>query len=274
MVTFYLGYKWRARVYNSSKFKPIFGQKMGLNFEETLSMSDIFYDLETKELLDLTLEDHSSAIRSLHFSVGVTQCECHKEQIFYRADAMGEHVLAHERMIGFSNRQFDNAVLAYNYFLARAETPPARQEKQSARTKIDKIEIPSSPDELKRLLDGRSFDVQIDLEARLGYRLALNALAQGTLRREKQGTAAWAVIWYRLAAQLKQKYAYALREANDHEGADRAHELGAYFQERLERYCATDVSLVRQVFEYGAQNRRVFYLDFDGERKNVKVDWR
>lgn len=237
-------------------------------------MSDIFYDLETKELLDLTLEDQSSAIRSLHFSVGVTWCECHKEQIFYRADTMGELALAHDRMIGFSSRQFDNAVLAYNYFWTRAETPPARREKEHAPKKIDKLEIPSSPEELKHLLDGRTLDLQIDLENRVGYRLGLNTLAQGTLRREKQGTAALAVIWYRLAAQLKQKYAYALREANDHEGADRAQELGAYYQARLERYCATDVQLVRQLFEYGTQNRRIFYIDFEGERRNIKVDWR
>jgi hypothetical protein len=240
-------------------------------------MTDIFYDLETKELLDLTLEDQFSAIRALHFSVGVTWCDCHKEQIFYRADAMGEHVLKHDRMTGFSNRQFDNAVLAYNYFLAREEAPPPREETRGSSknpSKPDKPEIPSTPEELKRLFDGHSLDLQIDLEARLGYRLSLNALAQGTLRREKQGTAALAVIWYRLAAQLKQMYAYALREANDHDGADRAQELGAYYQKRLETYCATDVQLVRQLFEYGVQNRRVFYVDLHGERRNVKVDWR
>ena len=237
-------------------------------------MSDIFYDLETKELLDLTLEDQSSAIRALHFSIGVTWCECHKEQIFYRADAMGDHILLHERMIGFSSRQFDNAVLAYNYVWTRAETPLVKNEKRTPAKKIARVEIPAQPEELKRLFDSRTFDLQIDLENRIGYRLALNALAQGTLRREKQGTAALAVIWYRLAAQLKQKYAYALREANDHEGADRAHELGAYYQARLERYCATDVQLVRQVFEYGAQNRRVFFVDFEDERRNIKVDWR
>lgn len=237
-------------------------------------MFDIFYDLETKELLDLTLEDQSSAIRALHFSIGVTWCECHKEQIFYRADAMGDHILLHERMIGFSSRQFDNAVLAYNYVWTRAETPLVKNEKRAPAKKIARVEIPAQPEELKRLFDSRTFDLQIDLENRIGYRLALNALAQGTLRREKQGTAALAVIWYRLAAQLKQKYAYALREANDHEGADRAHELGAYYQARLERYCATDVQLVRQVFEYGAQNRRVFFVDFEDERRNIKVDWR
>ena len=235
-------------------------------------MWDIFYDVETRELLDLTQEDQASAIRALHLSLGVTWCECHKEQIFYRADALGDHLLAHERLIGFSIRQFDNALIAQNYFAARAETLASRQDKP--KLKADKVELPQTPEDFKHLLDVRSFDLQIDLEARLGYRLALNALAQGTLRREKQGTPALAVIWYRLAAQLKQKYAYALREANDHEGADRAQELGAYYQQRLERYCGTDVQLVRQVFEYGVKNRRVFYLDLGGERRSVKVDWR
>lgn len=240
-------------------------------------MADIYYDLETRELLDLTLEDQQSAIRTLHFSIGVTWCECHKEQIYYRADAMGDQLMAHDRLIGFSNKQFDNAVVAYNYFVARAETPQPRLEKRppaKSAGKSAKPELPQNPEELKRALDGRSLDLQIDLEARIGYRVSLNAFAQGTLRREKQGTPALGVIWYRLAAQLKQRYAYALREASDHEGADRAQELGAYFQERLEKYCATDVQLARQLFEYGNQNRRIFYLDFEGERHNVKVDWR
>lgn len=229
-------------------------------------MSDIFYDLETKELLDLSLEDQATAIRSLHFSVGVTWCECHREQIFYRAVPLAEHLLAHDRIIGFSIRQFDNPVLAWSSIAALQENPELQKKKKNP--------LPETAQELTTALDGGSFDLQLDLEERVGYRLPLAALAAGTLRREKQGTAALAVIWYRLAAQLKQKYAYALREANDHEGADRAQELGAYFQGRLEQYCAGDVQIVRQVFEYGIKHHRVIFLDFDGERKTVKVDWR
>ncbi|MBI4670865.1 MAG: hypothetical protein HY741_04245 [Chloroflexi bacterium] len=188
---------------------------------------------------------------------------------------MGDALGAHDHIIGFSIKQFDNTVVAYNYFAARAETPPLKQVKRaSPRTKADAQPEWDSPEALKCFLDARSLDLQIDLEGRVGYRLALNALAQGTLRREKEGTAARAVIWYRLAAQLKQKYAYALREANDPEGADRAQELGAYYQKRLEHYCATDVQLVRQIFEYGVKNRRVFFLGFEGERRNIRVDWR
>ena len=237
-------------------------------------MTDIYYDLETKELLDLTAEDPAAAIRALHLSIGVTWCECHKEQIFYRPDTLGDLLLAHDRLLGFSNKMFDNAVIAYNYFAARAETPPAQTDKPKTASKREQEMPAATPEDFKRLLDGRSLDLQVDLEARVGYRLSLNALAQGTLRREKQGTPALGVIWYRLAAQLKQRYAYALREANDHEGADRAQELGAYYQQRLENYCATDVQLVRQIFEYGVKNKRVFFLDFENERRNIKVDWR
>ncbi len=222
-------------------------------------MSDIFYDLETKELLDTSMEDQTVAISNLHFSVGVSWCECHKEQIFYRADALTEHLLAHERIIGFSIKNFDNTVLAH---------APER----SAREAGDKT-LPDSPEELKALLDSRSFDLQLDLEVRLGYRLALASLAGATLAREKQGTAPLAVIWYRLAARMKQQYSYALREAGDGEGASRVQELGAYFQERLERYCASDVQLARLLFEYGVANRRVAFYDFEGERRVVKVDW-
>lgn len=239
-------------------------------------VSDIYYDVETRELLDLTLEDQAAAIRALHLAVGVTWCECHKEQIFYRADLLGDALMAHERLVGFSIKPFDNAVVAYNYFAARAELLPLKTEtrRTASSGKRDAMSIPETPEDFKRVLDGRSVDLQLDLEARIGYRLALNALAQGTLRREKQGTPALAVIWYRLAAQLKQRYAYALREASDHEGADRAQELGAYYQKRLEQYCGTDVQLVRQLYEYGIKNKRVFFLDVEGERRNVKVDWR
>ncbi len=223
-------------------------------------MADIFYDLETKELLDVTLEDQTMAIRSLHFSVGVSWCECHKEQIFYRSDALAELLLAHDRIIGFSIKHFDNAVLAY-------------QPERSARDGANK-NLPESPVELEAALNAKSFDIQLDLEIRLGYRLALQALAIGTVGREKQGTAPLAVIWYRLAARLKQQYAYSLREANDPEGASRVQELGAYFQNRLERYCAGDVQLSRQIFEFGVANRRVAFIDFEGERRVVKVDWK
>ena len=232
-------------------------------------MSDIFYDLATKELLYLSLEDQSAAIRALHFSVGVSWCECHKEMFFYRPDVLTQHLLAHDRIIGFSVRNFDNAVLAHSPERSAGETMEA-----AASEGAPGKPLPDSPEELKALLDARSLDVQLDLEMRLGYRLALAALAAGTLKRDKQGSAALAVIWYRLAARLKQQYAYALREAGDAEGAARAQELGSWLQERLERYCASDVQLLRQIFEYGVVNRRVAFFDFDGERRVVKVDWR
>lgn len=229
-------------------------------------MPDIYYDLETKELLDLSLEDQAAAIRSLHFSIGVTWCECHKEQIFYRPDALIVHLLAHTRIVGFSVKHFDNAVLSHS-----PERTPVEGDKPAASTASN---LPEAPEDLKALLDGRSFDLQLDLEERLGYRLSLAALAAGTLRREKQGSAALAVIWYRLAVRLKQQFAYSLREAGDAEGASRAQELAAHYQERLERYCASDVQLVRQIFDYGVTNRRVAFLDFEGERRLVKVDWK
>src|SRR5919202_1526035 len=131
-------------------------------------MPDIFYDLETKELLDLSLEDQSMAIRALHFSVGVSWCECHKEQIFYRADALAEHLLAHDRIIGFSIKNFDNAVLAHSPERSArdgGDGPTTRGNREGT--------LPDSPDELKALLDARSYDLQFDLELRLGYRLAL-----------------------------------------------------------------------------------------------------
>jgi hypothetical protein len=210
-------------------------------------MSDVFYDLETKELVDTSNPDRNAAIRSLHFSVGASDCECHREKIFYRAEELADHLLAHERIIGHSIVQFDNLVLANE-----------------------------SDDELKSTLDRKSFDLGRELHARLGYQVSLASLAAGTIGNSarKQGSAAAAVVWYRLSERLRHQFAYALREVGDADGAQRAVEFGEYLRECLERYCAGDVQLVRQVFEYAIANRRVAFIDVEGERRIVKVDWR
>ena len=57
-------------------------------------------------------------------------------------------------------------------------------------------------------------------------------------------------------------------------GAQRVDELGRWFQERLEQYCMADVYLMKQVLEYGIANKRVAYIDFEGERRTMKVQWR
>lgn len=210
-------------------------------------MNDIYFDLETKELTDTSNPDRDAAVRALHFAIGASFCECHREKIFYRAEELADHLLTHERIIGHSILQFDNLVLANE-----------------------------SDEELKPLLDRKSFDIGRELHVRLGYQVSLAALAAGTLGNSahKQGSAAAAVVWNRLSERLRHQFAYALREVGDADGAQRAVEFGEYLRECLERYCAGDVQLVRQVFESAVTNRRVAFIDIEGERRVVKVDWR
>jgi hypothetical protein len=195
-------------------------------------MSDIFYDIETRELLDQNAPDQNVAIRALHLSVGAAWCECHGEQIFYSAAPLTRHLLAHERIIGFNILRFDNAVLAW---------APDRE------THAD-LHLPGTPEELKKRLDALSFDLQADLEARLGHHVGLGALADGTPGKQKMGTAPQAVVWHRFATTLRDRWPYALTDVGDQEGAQRVHELGTWFQERLEQYCMQDVLLVKRIF--------------------------
>lgn len=222
-------------------------------------MTDIFYDLETKELLDPNLPDQDAAIRTLHMSVGVSWCECHDAQIFHNTAELAAHLLAHTRIIGFNIIHFDNAVLAWS---------DARQHS------LDHIRLPDAPEDLKKLLDEKSFDLLADLEARLGHRVSLAALAEGSLGKQKMATGPQAVVWNRIAATLRDKLPFALADVGDQEGAARVNELGAWFQERLEQYCLQDVLLVKKIFEYGVANKRVAFIDFESERRVVKVQWK
>jgi len=232
-------------------------------------MPDIFYDLETEELLDPNAPDHAAAVRALHFTLGASACECHGEQIHYSPAALAEHLLQHDRIVGFNILRFDNVVLAHSgERTARASYDSAT----GNRTYIKPL--PDSPEELKRLLDKKSFDLLTDIEAQLGHHVSLAALAEGSLGKEKIGSAPQAVVWHRLARTLSDRWPFALADVNDNEGAQRVAELGAWFQHRLEQYCLGDALLAKKLFEFGIENRRVAFIDFEGEHKVVKVMWR
>jgi hypothetical protein len=232
-------------------------------------MADIFYDIETKELLDQHAPDQDAAIRTLHLSVGVSWCECHGEQVFYHTGPLAEHLLAHERIIGFHTTHFDNAVLAWS------PERPVRESFDPVTGKHIVVKpLPDAPEDLKKLLDERSLDLLTDLEARIGYRVSLASLAEASLGKAKSATGPQAVVWNRLAAALRERWSFALMDVGDTEGAQRANELGEWFRGRLEQYCAFDVQLLRRLWEYGVTNKRVAYIDFEGERRIVRVQWR
>jgi hypothetical protein len=226
-------------------------------------MADIFYDVETKELIDTNAPNQDAAIRALTMSVGVSFCECHDARTFRDTALLVKHLLIHDRIIGFNIIHFDNTVLAWS------SERPIRDPLDP-----DTLRIPDSPQELKKLLDQKSFDLLADLEARLGHRVGLAALAEGSLGKPKLATGPQAVVWNRLAVTLRDKWPLALTNVGDNEGAERVNEMGEWFQERLEKYCLQDVLLTKKILEYGIANKRVAYIDFEGERRVVKVQWR
>lgn len=232
-------------------------------------MTDIFFDVETKELLDQHAPDQEAAIRNLHLSVGVSWCECHGEQTFHNTAPLAQHLLAHDRIIGFHTIHFDNTVIAWS---------PERIVNESfdpvtGKHIIDKP-LPDAPDDLKKALDERTFDISEDLEAKLGHKLSLASLAEASLNRGKNATGPKAVVWNRLSASLRDRWAYALMDVGDTEGAQKVNELGLWFQEKLEKYCAADVHLLRKIWEYGVTNKRIAYIDFKSERRVIRVQWR
>lgn len=232
-------------------------------------MPDIFYDIETKELLDQNAPDQEAAIRDLHLSVGVTWCECHGEQIFHGTALLAEHLLTHERIIGFRTTHFDNAVVAWSpERITRELFDPVTGKHIIQKT------LPDAPEDLKVALDRKTFDVSLDLETRLGHKVGLASLAEASLGKAKNATGPQAVVWNRIASAMRDRWAFALMDVGDTEGAERVNALGVWFQEKLEQYCAADVQLLRKIWEYGVTNKRVAYIDFEGERRVVKVQWR
>jgi hypothetical protein len=228
-------------------------------------VKDIFYDIETKELLDQNAPDEFAAIRAQHLTVGATWCECHDQKTFHRPAPLTEHLLSHDRIIGFNIIRFDNTVLAWS--TDNAARKPGDSPKAG-------LKIPREPRALKRLLDAKSFDIEQDLESRLGHRVSLGAVAEGTLGKEKLGSGPRAVVWNRIAITLRDQLSFALADVGDNEGAQRIAELGTWFQERLEQYCMADVMLVKKLFEHGTKKHEVTFIDFESERRVIKVQWR
>lgn len=88
-------------------------------------------------------------------------------------------------------------------------------------------------------------DVMDELVKVLGHRVSLDSVAQATLGTGKSGHGLDAI-----------KY----------------HRNGEW--DKLEKYCLDDVRITKEVFEYGAKNKELYYLTkFDHARAKAPVDW-
>ncbi len=96
-----------------------------------------------------------------------------------------------------------------------------------------------------RLSQVRTLDIMDHVVRQLGFRLSLDALASATLGEKKSADGLQSIRWFR-------------------EGK----------LEQVTSYCQKDVELVRRLFEFGVKEGCLFYLDRDGRKKRLPVNWR
>lgn len=88
------------------------------------------------------------------------------------------------------------------------------------------------------------FDMLEDIREKLGRRLALNDLISATLGKKKSGHGLQAINYF-------------------NEGK---------FDE-LKKYCLDDVSLTKELFDYGVRSGEIYHLTDKG-KESIKVDWK
>ncbi len=86
-------------------------------------------------------------------------------------------------------------------------------------------------------------DILKDIEGVLGHRLKLDSVAQSTLYAGKSGSGLDAIRWYR---------------------------EGDY--DSLAKYCLGDVTVTRDVYEYGRRHGHIWYSG-GGEKKKIPMNW-
>jgi hypothetical protein len=90
----------------------------------------------------------------------------------------------------------------------------------------------------------QTLDLMADLETKLGHRLSLDSVASASLGVGKTGDGLDAIRWYREGRLLE-----------------------------IAEYCCFDVKCTKLVHEFGAQNRRVHFMDRFQQKKSVPVEW-
>ncbi|VAX14956.1 hypothetical protein MNBD_NITROSPINAE04-1986 [hydrothermal vent metagenome] len=90
----------------------------------------------------------------------------------------------------------------------------------------------------------KSFDILSDIRKRLGYRLSLNHLAQETLNKQKTADGLVSLQWW--------------KEGKHEQVAD---------------YCEMDVTITKELFEFGLEKGRLLYRTKNGESVRLNLDW-
>lgn len=201
-------------------------------------ISVVFYDIETKTLAS----DHPNNwgdIENFGMSLAVTWDNVTNTfQTFDDAKALYLDLLLFGRIVSFNGLRFDNVIVAHD-----ADGDPAA-------------------------LDCNTFDMLADLHKRLGYRVKLDQVAEGTLDRTKIAVGTQAVEWWKAAEELRK-----VTVDDDSSALSRALKLGANcLMKRLEHYCRMDVEILRDIYRHGCKHGEVFFVS-RGQKRIILVDW-
>lgn len=174
----------------------------------------VYFDLETQRSAG-DVGGFANRDR-MGMSIGVTfSTRAGEYHIFREEDAGGlvEQLMKADLVVGFNHVSFDYAVLQpYTIFDLAEHTV--------------------------------NLDMLTDLEARLGHRPKLEAVAQATLGAGKSAEGLQAIVWWREGK---------LRE--------------------IAQYCAYDVKVTMRVHQYGVRHGRVRCRDSNGNDREIEVDW-
>jgi hypothetical protein len=175
----------------------------------------VYFDLETQR----TANDAGGWNRKcdMRMSVGVTFSSASGGYEIYseaQAQNLVERLRRADLVVGFNVLNFDYHVLmGYTILDLIAELP--------------------------------TVDLMLDIEQRLGHRLALDAIAGATLGIQKTADGIDAIKWWREGR---------LRE--------------------IAEYCCYDVKVTRLVHEHGCRHGELFYQDRFAQRRRIAIDWR
>jgi len=174
----------------------------------------VYFDLETQRTAgDVGGWNNKD---KMGMSIGVTYSTAKGEyRIFqeHQVDDLVEELLKAELVVGFNVTKFDYGVLRGYSIYELAEILP-------------------------------TLDMLLDIEEKIGHRLALETIARATLGVGKIAEGLDAIRWFREGEFVK-----------------------------IAEYCCFDVKVTKLVHEFGVENGRVFYDDRFGQKKEVEVSW-
>jgi DEAD/DEAH box helicase domain-containing protein len=177
-------------------------------------MNIVYFDLETQR----TANDAGgwNKKQEMGMSVGVTYSTGTGEYRVYpegRVNELVDQLMRADLVVGFNVVNFDYEVLlGYTTWDLKEHVP--------------------------------TLDLMVDIEAKLGHRLALDSIAQATLGVGKTSDGLEAIRWFREGKMVE-----------------------------IAEYCCFDVKVTRLVHEYGARHKQLHFTDRFQQKRTVAVEW-